>query len=47
MNRKGGEVEKREGEMKIFKRGWGKLGQGVGALKSGGGLEPPFELCHQ
>ena len=21
------------------------LGQGVGALKRGGGLEPPYELC--
>ena len=28
---------------KDFKKGWGKLGQGVGALKRGG-LEPPYEL---
>ena len=26
-----------------YKNG-GKLGQGVGALKRGGGLEPPYEL---
>ena len=29
----------------IKKRGCGKLGQGVGALKNGGGLEPPYEVC--
>ena len=30
---------------KDFKKGEDKLGQGVGALKSGGGgLEPPYEL---
>ena len=28
----------------ILKRGV-KLGQGVGALKKGGGLEHPYELC--
>ena len=36
--------KKRGGKTKILKRG-GKLGQGVGALKRGGGLEPPYELC--
>ena len=30
-------------EHKDFKKG-AKLGQGVGALKRGGGLEPPYEL---
>ena len=34
---------KRKGETKISKRE-GKLGQGVGALKKGGGLEPPYEF---
>ena len=29
---------------KDFKKGGGKLGQGVGALKRGG-MEPPYELC--
>ena len=31
-----------EGETKILKRGRGKLGQGVGALKGGGGPGTPF-----
>ena len=30
---------------KDFKKG-GKLGQGMGALKKGGGLESPYELCY-
>ena len=35
----------REGrENKDFKKGRGKLGQGVGALKRGEGLEPTYEL---
>ena len=37
---KRGGTEKRERETKILKRRWGKLGQGVGALKrrgAGGG----------
>ena len=33
--KKGCGTENRGGDTKIFKR-WGKLGQGVGALKSGG-----------
>ena len=43
---KGGGKKKRGGKTKILKRG-GKLGQGVSALKKGGGggLEPPYELC--
>ena len=33
-----------EGKAKVLKR-WGKVGQGVGALKKGGRkLEPPYEL---
>ena len=32
-----GGTEKREREKKILKRRWGKLGQGVGALKRRGG----------
>ena len=32
-----GGAEKRGGETKILKKGEGKLGQGVGALKRGGG----------
>ena len=37
-----------EGDTKIMKRR-GKLGQGVGVLRMGGGrgLEPPYELCLQ
>ena len=33
---------------KDFRRGGGKLGQGVVVLKKGGGgvLEPPYKLCH-
>ena len=50
LGQKGGEG--RENCLKYFKRGWnnrkegrgGKLGQGVGALKTEG-LEPPYELC--
>ena len=41
---KRGGTKKRGGDTKILKRG-GKLGQGVGTLKRGGGLEPPYELC--
>ena len=37
-------VEQKRGDTKTLKRG-GKLGQGVGALKRGGGLESPYELC--
>ena len=33
-------MEKRGRETKISKRGGGKLGQGVGALKRGGGWKP-------
>ena len=40
---KEGGTEKRGGATKILKRGGGKLGQGMGALKSRG-LEPPYEL---
>ena len=40
---KGGRTEKSGGEINILKRG-DKLGQGMGALKRGGGLEPPYEL---
>ena len=41
---KGGRTEKSGGEINILKRG-DKLGQGMGALKrGGGGLEPPYEL---
>ena len=29
---------------KDLKKGGGKLDQGVGALKRGGGLKPPYEL---
>ena len=41
--------ERGEEKQKFYKGGGGKLGQGVGALKSGGeggglGLEPPYEL---
>ena len=37
-------IEQKRGEGKQrFKKG-GKLGQGVGALKRGEGLEPPYEL---
>ena len=36
------EEKRGEGTQK-FKKGGGKLGQGVDALK-GGGLEPPYEL---
>ena len=37
------EVEQKKGggEIKILKRG-GKLGQGMGALKGEGGVEPPY-----
>ena len=42
---KGDGTEKRRGETKIFKKGGGKLGQGVSALKRG--LEPPYELWEQ
>ena len=38
-----GGTEKSGGETNILKRG-DKLGQGMGALKKGGGLEPPHEL---
>ena len=39
-----GGKEKRGGKTKILKRG-GKLGQGMGCLKRGGGvLEPSYEL---
>ena len=38
------ETEKREGETKMLLRGGGKLDQGVGALKRGEGLGPPYEL---
>ena len=31
-------------ETKIFERVGGKLGQGMGALKKDGVLEPPYEL---
>ena len=43
---KGGGTEKRGGETKILKRG--KAGSRGGCLKKGmgGGLEPPYELCH-
>ena len=41
---KRGVEQKRGGETKILKWG-GKLGQGVGALKRGGGLEPTYVLC--
>ena len=34
---KRGGTEKRERETKMLKRRWGKLGQGVGALKRRGG----------
>ena len=34
---KGGETEQRGGDKKILKKGGGKLGQGVGALKGGAG----------
>ena len=40
-------VEHKRGEGKQRfkkKRGWGKLGQGGGALKKVG-LEPPYEVC--
>ena len=37
-------AEKRGEKTKILKGGGGKLGQGVGALKRGGGLEPPYRL---
>ena len=40
---KGVGTEQRRGDTKIIKRR-GKLGQGVGALKKWGGLEPPYEL---
>ena len=40
---KGGGTEKRGGATKILKSGGGKLGQGMGALKSRG-PEPPYEL---
>ena len=40
MGRGGG----RGGETKILNRA-GKLGQGVGALKRGRGVEPPYKLC--
>ena len=39
---KGSGTEKRGGETKISKRG-SKLGQGVGALKGGGELKPPYK----
>ena len=40
-------MEQKRGEGKQrFKKGEGKLGQGVGALKRGGrGVETPYELC--
>ena len=37
------EQKRERGDTKILKRG--NLGQRVGALKGGGGLEPPYELC--
>ena len=37
-----GEIKKRGGETKFLKKG-GKLGQGVGLLKKGGGLEPSYQ----
>ena len=40
---KGCGTEKMGGDTKILKRG-SKFGQGVGALKRGGVLEPPYEL---
>ena len=45
---KGGGTKKRGGYTKILKIGGGKVGQGVSALKGGGGggLEPPCELCY-
>ena len=39
---KGGGAEKKGEETKVFKRRWGKLGQGVGALK-GSGTGNPLE----
>ena len=44
---KGGGTEKRVRDTKIFKKGGGKPGQRVGALKRGGRgeLESPYELC--
>ena len=45
---KRGGTEKRERETKMLKRRWGKLGQGVGALKRRGGvLEPPYIPCQK
>ena len=38
------EEKRGEGTQK-FKKGGGKLGQGVDALKRGEGLEPPYDLC--
>ena len=43
---KWGGTEQRGGDTKIIKRR-GKLGQGVGSLKRGRGLEPPYELWLQ
>ena len=37
-------IEKREVETKIKKKGGGGRGEGWGALKTGWGLEPPYEL---
>ena len=39
------EQKRGEGKQGLRKGGGGKLGQGVGALKGGGGVKPSYELC--